>query len=291
MDRNDLLSSVSLGNSGVIDAMWVGGWKHPKIDESCFHGYSSQSSVDLPKNSVVMCFIHNFADVVDNIRGHPNRNFIIICREGDPILPTHIVNGMPNNIKHVFSINVTENNSRVTPMPMAFHIGTYCLDSTVRFLNSKRPETINEVLVTFSTEGYKNYPNHERNQCLNYFRDKSWATIPQQLKNGEWVTSPMNYLDYIPSVMQHRYLAAPVGNGFERIAYWEAMLFGTIPICLKHPALLHFEDMPIAFVDSWQQVTPEWCEQNKNIIEKPIDKIMIKYWVNQINEAKSRYFS
>lgn len=293
MNSQKLLSSYSLGESGIIDGVWIQSTKKfhvPKISETCFHGYSHHPEIQIPNNAVVLCFIHNLPDLMQHATNHPNNNFIIVCREGDPSLTPNIVNSKPQNVKHIFSINVTLNHPHVTPMPMAFHIGSDCLE--VDAFAEKTDRVIeNEVLAIFSTIGYRERPDHDRNRCLNHLRGKSWATLPLPLQNGEWVNAPIPHRLYLDALFKHRYLACPMGYGVERIAYWEAMVLGAIPICLKYPELLHFSDMPFAFIDTWEQVTPEWCEQNKGIANnRNLEKLTVQYWVNQIQEAKNRLF-
>jgi hypothetical protein len=70
------------------------------------------------------------------------------------------------------------------------------------------------------------------------------------------------------------------------MAAWEAMWIGTIPICLRHPELLHFADLPIAFVDNWRDVTPEWCDANAGLINRSAEKVTLAYWVERIREKR-----
>ena len=49
-----------------------------------------------------------------------------------------------------------------------------------------------------------------------------------------------------------------------------------------------FEDLPILFVDDWDNITPEWLEDKyEEIIKKqyPLYKLNVSYWNMRIYEA------
>jgi hypothetical protein len=283
----DLLNTTFLVDSGIADVVWNNGWRAGKISNMCIHGSADLAGpiVPLPQKAVVVCFIQHIKQVIANL--NPSGKYILVCREGDQNLPLEIARQLPRCVKHVFSINVLEPNERVTAMPMAFHFGTGQSIQSTEALSIPRTDG-KLVYAAFSIEGYRNQLTHERLSCVRHFADKDWATVPEQLKQGKWVTSPVEYPEYLKQLRSHKYLASPIGYGFERIAYWEAMLLGTIPICRRHPALLQFSDMPIAFVDDWHEVNPQWCESNLHLINRPIEKLKLSYWVGRINEAKSK---
>jgi hypothetical protein len=284
----DLLCSPTLIESGIVDAVWCGGWRQPKMENFNFHGPAASIEIDqttivLPHTAVVLVHIHQFDNAMAALPS--DGHYIVIFREGDPSLTPQKVASLPKCVHHVFSINVIESHPLVTPMPMAFHMHLRCASLATEFAKVEKTNS-NTVYAAFSVEGYRNYPDHERNSCVRHFKDKAWATVPDALKQGEWVTTPVKEEEYLKQVRAHRYLAAPMGYGVERIAYWEAMVLGTIPICRKHKELLHFSDMPIAFVNDWSEVTPQWCEDNLHLINRSIDKLRTGYWVDRINEKK-----
>jgi hypothetical protein len=61
---------------------------------------------------------------------------------------------------------------------------------------------------------------------------------------------------------------------------------GSIPIVKKHNGYKQFYDLPICFVDDWDQITPEFLEIEKNRIVNSnycLEKLKIGYWVEKIN--------
>lgn len=287
MNFPDMLCTAFLIKSGIADAVWNSGWREPLVTNLHRNADASKATgnITLPKNAVIIGYVEHANSIINDLPS--DGKYILILREGDGNLN---ITNIPSSVRQIYAVNVTQSHPLVTPMPMAFHHGgddegEMCFKLN-DIKNSISRDKQNTVLATFSIEGYKNNPQHERLSCLNYFKDKNWATMPNQLKNKEWVTSPIYCTDYRKMLRYHDYLAAPIGCAYERIAYWEAMFLGAIPICLRHPALLHFEDMPIAFVNKWEDVTEEWCYNNLGIIQKNMDKITLSYWLDKINEMK-----
>jgi hypothetical protein len=301
----DLLCTEGLVESGVVDYVWDRGWREPtglSLREAQHQDFQyPNEGAKLPKRAVIACFVHYLPQVFQQIDrdGNSDGKYIIIVGPGDQSLnenggPNCNVHGWPPFVHHIFGSAVIEKTERVTPMPMAFH----AFRSGYRPLANVPPRTIpssNRVLVSFSLDLSNVYhPGSERIQAIEHFRDKDWATVHPKLLGHSGRTEgvhPWPWEEYLGKVRQHDYLACPVGYGIERIASWEALTLGCFPINFKHPELLHFADMPMAFVDSWADVTPEWCDANRNIIDRgrdstgAIEKLKLSYWVERIREV------
>ncbi len=280
----DALSTPGLINSGVVDVLWNHGWREPKPENFSVHGIDKHvPTVNLPKNAVICCHTQSMTQVVQHLPD--DGKYIIICRDTDGDFDSHLARMLRSSVKQVFAVNVTANNPLVCAIPYVMNTETDYHRPWENSLSIPRQKK-NDVLVSFSTSPYRSMPKHERFACINNFTNKPWATMPGCFRSGELKNMPIDPEEYLIELRSHSYLAAPIGYGFERIAYWEAMFLGTIPICLKHPAILHFADMPFAFIDNWAEVTPEWCEKNIHLINRPIDKMKLSYWVDKIGTTK-----
>lgn len=81
---------------------------------------------------------------------------------------------------------------------------------------------------------------------------------PYQLLEGmPWVTSmhgtPFDI--YINNIYNHNYVICPRGNGIDTHRMWECLYMGTIPIVVKNINNWFYNDMPILYVNDWEEVT------------------------------------
>lgn len=109
----------------------------------------------------------------------------------------------------------------------------------------------------------------------------------EQIKIFEWV----DYFDltdsfqYIRNMKTFKYCLSPHGSKPDCFRHWEAMYMGCIPITLKSPWLEGFYDMPILFLDSWDELTPELLEDKYDELNnRSREKLDINYWLNKVKE-------
>ncbi len=289
----DLLCTEGLLDSGVVDFVWSRGFR-PATGEALHkaqHGWPPEDQSPgepLPSRAVIVCFCVHFPEVLECLaKNYPGGRYIIISRDGDPSLK---LGNWPDCVHHVFAIAVPRPDSRATAIPMGFHAFNGWAERLQPVKEIPR-ERVNRVLVSHSLDTGSVYnATHERITSIEYFRDKPWATVQPRLLNrqpGEGINGAEPWEAYTARLRQHDYLAVPIGYGVERVAQWEAMVLGTIPICIRRPEFSYFSDMPIAFVDSWTEVTEEWCDANLGIINRPMDKLKLSYWADRIREKRA----
>jgi len=66
---------------------------------------------------------------------------------------------------------------------------------------------------------------------------------------------------------------------------------GSIPIVKKHIALDEFSDLPICWINDWNEVTEEFLEaEYKRITETSwnMEKLKMSYWVDIIQKEKEK---
>lgn len=88
----------------------------------------------------------------------------------------------------------------------------------------------------------------------------------------------------------HKFVFSPRGNGIDTHRMWESLYLRSIPIVKKCLAMEQFYDLPILFVEDWDNITEDYLN-NKYIEimnkEYPLYKLNINYWLNYIyNESK-----
>jgi hypothetical protein len=122
-------------------------------------------------------------------------------------------------------------------------------------------------------------------------RDPLWNTM----KDKQWVTAemPENSLEgrkrFLQNARNHSFVLCPRGNGIDTHRLWETLYMGSIPIVRRDIAHSGWTDLPILFVDSWEEVTEEMLREELERMKSKewnIEKILIGYWIDRIrNES------
>jgi hypothetical protein len=122
------------------------------------------------------------------------------------------------------------------------------------------------------------YPT-ERTMCYNIFKDKPWVTL------GTSENTLAGRRRFLEDIRNHKFVLCPRGNGIDTHRLWETLYMGSIPIVKRHIALAEFNDLPILFIDDWNEVTEEMLHNKyAEITSKSwnMDKLKISYWKNLI---------
>jgi hypothetical protein len=96
---------------------------------------------------------------------------------------------------------------------------------------------------------------------------------------------------YFHELSHSKFILSPGGLGFDCYRHWEAITIGTIPVLetlnRKDGWFRVFDDLPVAWIDRYENLTPEFLEEEyQRIISKVgeynYEKLTIQYWVNFI---------
>jgi hypothetical protein len=138
----------------------------------------------------------------------------------------------------------------------------------------------NIVYMNFSLETYK----EERSHVFSLFADKKWVTSGTQINTLEGRRL------YLYELRDHKFVLCPRGNGIDTHRLWETLYMGSIPIVRRELALREFEDLPICWIDKWEDITVDFLESKYIEISSRtwnMEKLKIKYWLNKIQEVAS----
>ncbi len=142
-----------------------------------------------------------------------------------------------------------------------------------------------------------NEPRHYRNLVYMNFSIITNPVRPRlyQIYEGEsWVTSVRGsnglgrFDEYLDNVYNHKFMICPEGNGIDVHQPWECLYVGTIPIQRRNLNNRFYDDLPICFVDNWEDLTEEFLESEFVRIKNStwnMKKITFEYWKNRICES------
>lgn len=115
----------------------------------------------------------------------------------------------------------------------------------------------------------------ERQKVIDLYANQSWVTY-----------EPRTYLkNFYEQIYNHKFIFAPRGNGIDTHRLWEALYLKSIPIVKRTIGMEEFEDLPILFIDNWENIDEKFLnDQYEYIMNKSynFNKLKLDYWCNKI---------
>jgi len=106
--------------------------------------------------------------------------------------------------------------------------------------------------------------------------------------NGIGMSPSVPHENYLDTVARTVFTISPPGNGVDCHRIWESLYLKTVPVVKRHRVLKQFEDLPILFVDSWNDVTVDFLRNNVkyiNGLSTKLEKLHFSYWQNLIKNT------
>lgn len=136
----------------------------------------------------------------------------------------------------------------------------------------------NLVYMNFTIDTYI----HERQRVWDMFRGKSWVTC------GTYELSRAGREAFLTDLRNHTFVLCPRGNGVDTVRLWETLYMGSIPIVKQHIVHKDWQDLPILFVSSWEEVTEEflWTKRVEFASRSwCMEKLKVGYWIDKIRSS------
>jgi hypothetical protein len=179
-----------------------------------------------------------------------------------------------DKLLHWYAQNAILEHLKLTPVPIGIANKQWPHGNVDNFLHVIRQRNQKENLVYKNFDigtntGIRNRVNHITNQ------------------NGFFMDSHHSHTDYLQRVAKSLFIISPQGNGIDCHRIWESLYLGTVPIVEKSSAFRNFTNLPILFIDKWEDVTPDFVKaQIPNFYNHKFDltKITMPYWKALINE-------
>ena len=245
--------------------------------------------------NIFYCHTHDVNQFFDSINF--NHDFILISHNSDGRVtdnPGPTNNGifplsgksadadikkLPKNLKKWFAQNVDFISPLIESIPIGLE-NSYVLPNLKKHeklfnITNKDKNFINLIYLNCNTATNPNTRNYIYKICQN----KNYITLHNG-KNG------YNYDDYLNNLYNHKFMICPEGNGIDVHQPWESLYLGVIPIQVKNINNSNWRDLPICFIDSWDELTNEeyFIKEYNRITntEFNMDKLNMNYWNNKI---------
>lgn len=250
---------------------------------------------DLSNSFIIYCHTELVNQLFKGI--DREKPFVIISHNGDGKVTNNPqqydadIKLIPPNLIRWFAQNLTESHEKIESIPVGLE-NSHILSEVKKIekiYNQSLKEKQYKNLCYLNFNPYTN-PN-ERIPICNKLKDEKWITT-------EWYQNGQNYENYVNQLHSHYFVLCPEGNnvghlnngggtGSHRV--WECLYLNSIPIVRMGKQSLLFSDLPILFVDSWEQVTKEFLmDQYYRMLkqEYSINKLKVSYWKYQIALSK-----
>ncbi len=234
--------------------------------------------IDLKDKDII--YTHTlYARELMEIIQYVNKSLIIVSHNSD----VNIGFSPPDNVIKWFSQNVNIINPKIESIPIGLE--------NERWLPAVHKKE--KMMTKFQqTRNYRNlvYMNH------NISTNPSARLKPYQLFEGKpWVTSVRGvngngFDEYLDNIYNHKFVICPRGNGLDTHRLWETLYMGSIPIVKKDINNWFYNDLPIYYVDNWEEVTEELLNSafpSYYHCEWDDTKLTFEYWKNKILNLKN----
>lgn len=226
-------------------------------------------------------------DFINEFYGREIDTFI--THNSDYHITDELINYGPK-FKKWYCQNKDINNSNIISIPIGLenfepHFGVYSKFGKYSSLPQFGPQKKEFIYkLSCNENNHKNliYMNfncgtrpYERNIVKNYFNQFSWV-----IKNEN-----INWQQYYIDTINSKFVISPRGNGVDCHRIWECLYLRTIPIVKKECYMDDFSELPILFIEDWNQITEEFLNikydefKNKNF---DLSKLKISWWKENI---------
>lgn len=202
------------------------------------------------------------------IAGHSDYPITYDIAQRYPSTKWFCVNKQTNNVCGI-PLGITNNTNESHVHPIYGNV-----DMMIDVAKTPR-EIRNLVYVNFNIDTYP----AERKHVWEVFHKETWVTAER----------PENSMEgrrrFLENARNHSFVLCPRGNGIDTHRLWEALYMGSIPIVIRDIAHSGWTDMPIFFVDSWNEVTEDRLRyelERMESMEWNMEKLLIGYWIKCI---------
>lgn len=213
----------------------------------------------------------------------------LITGNSDYSITNDIFNAAPKNISRWFAQNCEVENEAMVPIPMGLensiqckleghgHVWEHAKEKPRKLSDAKIKNASKKIYANFSVNTH-----HSRNEVAKICNSLNFVTC--ELSENHSTINNKSYEHYVSSIVDHEMIVCPRGNGIDCHRIWEVLYLGRIPIVKKETAINSFTDLPIIFLDGWEQLSDlSLIEQKYNLVKNnSLERAYFSYWKNRI---------
>ena len=231
------------------------------------------NSFNLNENDIVFCNHSLINELFSHLAKIDNfKNIRIITNQTDSSISRQLYLKKPKCVSRWYSINIDHKDSSLISIPLG-------LSNEYSPKNPDGDAFLNLYKKDIKKKDIKLYMNFQENTNL-----KERRKIYDYFKNEDWVVTNEPNLDiasYLEKLNQYKFVLCPWGNGFETHRFWETLYSGSVPVLRYHQSYDSSKDLPVLFVDDYEDINLEMLITFSNNIEKNnynFEKLYMSYW-------------
>ena len=270
-------------------------WKPTAFDMST-HLYEYQ-------NCTVFCKTEfGVNELFEIMRHNPQSIRRVVTHNSDIDIDKTLASIRPNNVSVWYAANSTYADPNIVPLPLGLANAYLGVENPPTRINTQVEDILS--VDTKRTRDRLLYVNHrngtypqERKPLMDLFLDRAkrgenWFMVSPLCNNGE--SKPITDVhdnkriikDYLDEMTQHKFVLCPRGNGVDTHRLWEALYSRTIPIVRYEDAHRNFTDLPILFINDWNEVTEDFLHTKYTEMSTrawDYSKMTASYWAKEFS--------
>lgn len=182
----------------------------------------------------------------------------------------------PDNVLMWYTTNVAIKHDRIRSIPIGLE-NDYWLKDKADKMRRKYEDKKDFKNLIYINHNINTNPT-KRQKPYDVLKGHKWVTM-EQGANG------YGFDKYLDNIYNHPFVVCPEGNGIDTHRIWECLYMNTYPVCVRNINNQFYTDLPILFVDDWDEVTEIFLfEAYKEMHTKKwnLDKLKFSYWENEI---------
>ncbi len=261
------------------------------LDNSSFDKFNNKNIKILFRNETITSFkVRNFeinnGDIIfcntaflENLFFYLKKlknvdHLILITSQSDFEIDYKLFRSKPECIKKWYAVNVAYEHEDLIPIPLGI-ANDYSPKNV-------RKKDLDKLISEEIKKENKLYINLRESTNFN-----ERASIKSNLKNLDWTVYKepnLSIEEYINDLKKYRFILCPWGNGIETHRLWETLYLGSIPVTKYHHTYKTLKNLPVIFVDNFENINLEDLEEKVSKLNIQNKKeLNLEYWKELIN--------
>ena len=217
-------------------------------------------------------YTHTF--FADYLFENVNKQYILVTHNADT--PADIE--PPDNCLMWYTTNVNIKHERVRSIPLGIENDFWLKDKKEK-MTKKLLQKKDFKRMLYINHNIKTNPG-KRQKPYDVLKGEDWVTM----NNG---SNGQGFDAYLDNIYNHPFVVCPEGNGLDTHRVWECLYMKTIPVCTRNINNQFYTDLPILFIDDWEQLSEMFLfteYKRMAAVKWNLDKLDFGYWRKLINE-------
>ena len=225
----------------------------------------------IKEGDIIFCHTDFIPNLFSDFKQVSNlSNLTLLTNQTDTMIQKKHFKKLPSCFSNWYSINIDLENKKLISIPLGLSN-----DYSPKNLKSSDYQNLEDYLDVENISMYINFRNTN-------FKERE--LLYSKFENFDWVTSEKPKSDineYLKKLSKHTFVLSPWGNGVDTHRIWETLYAGSIPITKNHTTFSNVKDLPIMFVESYDEITFENLNKFVKTLNKEkfySEKLKVDYW-------------